>query len=346
MSRRRSVYKLPKLKLRQKTITALGSLVAFTLAVISTVAMSTNSQALAFWKDFLVRFFGWASICAPVIFFLSGLVLTRSKWKFAQTNVLLGFTLVVLSFVGLTASIKYDKSGSLGQLFWTELASFVTPLGAVALLVLLFLVGMVVLFNTSLGQILGIFVWIFTALRDKIFKPIFVRQRTFEAKHIPIKVSGVDERIPVKSTPSKAIEPIIADALVQNVAGQTKVWKYPPLSLLSDKVGSPAERGDVKKSASIIEKTLDSFGVQARVAEVNGGPAVTQYALEISAGTKPSIPRVASLNLVTNSPILIPAGPSAVPTGGAGVALPAVITNFIFFVIFFAIFFNFKIRNP
>jgi len=88
-------------------------------------------------------------------------------------------------------------------------------------------------------------------------------------------------------------EPVIADVLVQNVAGQSKVWKYPPLNLLSDKVGSAAERGDVKRNASIIEKTLDSFGVAARVAEVNGGPAVTQYALEISAGTK--ISKIANL---------------------------------------------------
>ena len=103
----------------------------------------------------------------------------------------------------------------------------------------------------------------------------------------------MDERPQARVAPASTREPIIADALVQNVAGQSKVWKYPPLSLLSDKVGSPAERGDVKKSASIIEKTLDSFGVQARVAEVNGGPAVTQYALEISAGTK--ISKIANL---------------------------------------------------
>ncbi len=293
MYRRRSVYKLPKLKLRQKTITAIGTLIAFTLAVVSGVAIVTSSVALSFWKEFLTGFLGWTAIFAPVIFFLSGLVLTKSKWKFAQTNVLLGFILVMLSFLGLTAAVKFDRAGSVGQLFWLELASFVTSGGAAALLVLLFLVGLVVLFNTSLGQIFQIFVWILTTFRDKIFKPLFQRPRTFEAKHIPIKVSGVDEKAPVKSVLVPTKEPIIADALVQNVAGKGVVWKYPPLSLLSDKVGSLAERGDVKKSAAIIEKTLDSFGVQARVAEVNGGPAVTQYALEISAGTK--ISKIANL---------------------------------------------------
>ncbi|MBI2597356.1 DNA translocase FtsK [Candidatus Daviesbacteria bacterium] len=292
MSRRRSVYKLPKLKLRQKTITAVGTLIAFILAVVSIVALTTQSETLTFWKDFLMNTLGLMSIVAPIIFLLSGLVLTKAKWRFAQTNVLLGFLLIVIALSSLIAALKYEKGGLIGQLFWRELASFVTPFGGAALLILLFLVGLVVLFNTSLNQILKIFGFVFGAAKN-LFKSLFVRQRTFEAKHIPIKVYGVDEKPQVRNTPVFTKEPIIADALVQNMAGQSKVWKYPVLSLLSDKVGSPADRGDVKKSAAIIERTLDSFGIQARVAEVNGGPAVTQYALEISAGTK--ISKIANL---------------------------------------------------
>lgn len=291
MARRRSPYRLPKLRLKHKTITAVSSLVAFILCVLSIVALSTHSQVLSFWRDFLSDFLGWMKITAPVIFLLSGLVLAKVKWKFAQTNVLLGFILVVLSTSGLTAAVRYDRGGSIGQTLWRELSSFVTPIGTGALLILVFLVGLVVLFNTSLQQIFAIFGWIFATVK-KLFEPIFNRPRTFEAKHIPIKVSGVDERF-VPKPPVQPKEPIIADVLVQNVAGQSKVWKYPPLNLLSDKVGSQADRGDVKKSADIIEKTLDSFGIQADVAEVNGGPAVTQYALKISAGTK--ISKIANL---------------------------------------------------
>ena len=63
-------------------------------------------------------------------------------------------------------------------------------------------------------------------------------------------------------------------------------WVYPPLSLLADVSQKEADRGDVNENTSIIEKTLESFGIRARVAEVNKGPAVTQYALEITRGTK------------------------------------------------------------
>ena len=39
-------------------------------------------------------------------------------------------------------------------------------------------------------------------------------------------------------------------------------------------------------NASTIEKTLEAFGIIAKVVEVNLGPAVTQYALEVAIGTK------------------------------------------------------------
>jgi len=71
-----------------------------------------------------------------------------------------------------------------------------------------------------------------------------------------------------------------------NVPGEQMVWQLPPLSMLDQRSGGQADRGDVKGSAEIIEKTLDSFGIRSKVREVNLGPAVTQYALEIALGTK------------------------------------------------------------
>ncbi len=288
MSRRRSIYSTPKLRLKKKTVIAVGSLISFILAGLSLITLVTDASLLQFWRKFLFNLFGWTYIISPVVFVLIGLVLQKVKWGFAQANVLLGIILIILSFVGLTAAFSAEQAGSIGLNLWTQLASFVTPFGAAILLLGVFLVGLVVLFNTSLGQIFGIFVHIFNFIKIKIFESIFNRPRTFEAKNIPIKVSGVNQ---AKEVIKK--EGVMADELVQNVAGSTKVWKYPPLSLLSDKVGSAADRGDIKKQAAIIEKTLESFGIAARVAEVNGGPAVTQYALEISAGTK--IAKIANL---------------------------------------------------
>ncbi|MGH9856322.1 MAG: DNA translocase FtsK, partial [Acidobacteriota bacterium] len=83
---------------------------------------------------------------------------------------------------------------------------------------------------------------------------------------------------------------ILPEQLVSNLLGGTTtgVWEYPSPSLLSEDPGVKADRGDVNKTASTIESTLQSFGVDTHVAEANLGPAVTQYALEIALGTKVS----------------------------------------------------------
>jgi S-DNA-T family DNA segregation ATPase FtsK/SpoIIIE len=62
-------------------------------------------------------------------------------------------------------------------------------------------------------------------------------------------------------------------------------WRLPPLSLL-DSVTAKKERmqEEIKRNVRIIEGTLITFGVQARVIEINSGPAVTQYALQPAAG--------------------------------------------------------------
>ena len=85
-----------------------------------------------------------------------------------------------------------------------------------------------------------------------------------------------------------------ADALQQQDAAEHQpaleagrdgvAWRLPPPSLLS--VASPAElsQADVRGQARIIEETLQSFNIHARVVEVNSGPTVTQFGLEPAPG--------------------------------------------------------------
>ncbi len=293
--RRRSIYRAPKLKLKPKTIIAVASVISFIAAGLSVASLVTSGVALEFWRHLLEKIFGWTSFVAPIIFVLVGLVLQKVKWSFAQTNVLLGLLLIIISTVSLTAAISPDYAGGLGANLWSELSGFISAIGAGSLLIGVFIVGLIVLFNTTLSQIFHIFGVAGGGVK-RASGALINRTKGFDTKDLPIRVTGLNNQpsIPQAKISSKATaNSAIADELVQNVAGSNRVWKYPPLNLLSDKVGTPAQRGDIKKSAALIEKTLESFGIQARVAEVNGGPAVTQYALEIAAGTK--IAKIANL---------------------------------------------------
>lgn len=65
-------------------------------------------------------------------------------------------------------------------------------------------------------------------------------------------------------------------------------WRYPPISLLKDPVFKPQNPELHKKNAEVIERTLQSFGIQSQVTNIAIGPTVVQYALSITVGTKVS----------------------------------------------------------
>lgn len=245
---------------------------------------------------FINGFFGWGSIFLPASLFFTGLFLTGIRLKLASPNVPLGFTLAWLSLLGLT------QTGMVGNEIFGNIADLVTPFGAVLILLGATLVGIVVLFNTSLDQLIEFFAPLFRAtglLCKKIGFMVFTKKKPatgpWPNKQNELKIRGA-EKVEVaarlaqgkQDTLKKEQRPQagLGSAIVVNMPKDVGIWEYPPLSLLSEIPGQKADRGDLKSSAAIIEKTLSSFGILARVVEVNLGPAVTQYALEIALGTK------------------------------------------------------------
>ncbi len=57
-------------------------------------------------------------------------------------------------------------------------------------------------------------------------------------------------------------------------------WQLPPLDLLADKVKEESSAVDNELRAELIEQTLASFGVDAKVVQINAGPTVTQFGIE------------------------------------------------------------------
>ncbi len=64
-------------------------------------------------------------------------------------------------------------------------------------------------------------------------------------------------------------------------------WRLPSVALL-DTVTARRERmkDEIKRNAVVIENTLETFGVPAKVVGVNPGPAVTQYEVQPGAGVQ------------------------------------------------------------
>jgi S-DNA-T family DNA segregation ATPase FtsK/SpoIIIE len=65
-------------------------------------------------------------------------------------------------------------------------------------------------------------------------------------------------------------------------------YKLPSLDLLEDSPDIPTDKlqSDLMFGARLLEETLASFGVSARVADIERGPAITRYELEPAPGVK------------------------------------------------------------
>ena len=75
-----------------------------------------------------------------------------------------------------------------------------------------------------------------------------------------------------------------------------KRYVYPPISLLTKPLKMDNKDNDIaiKNNIPILIQVLKDFGIEAKVVDSHVGPAVTQYELEIKAGTKVS--KILSLN--------------------------------------------------
>ena len=62
-------------------------------------------------------------------------------------------------------------------------------------------------------------------------------------------------------------------------------FRLPPLELLEKETGRPSS-GDIVANANIIKRTLQNFGVDVEMGEVNVGPTVTQFTLKPAEGVK------------------------------------------------------------
>ncbi len=72
------------------------------------------------------------------------------------------------------------------------------------------------------------------------------------------------------------------------VNGDFTTFQLPPPSLLNNpkKIDQPTLKKDLKRQAEILEETLMSFGIEAKVGEINCGPTITSFEVHPAIGVK------------------------------------------------------------
>ncbi|MCA9371347.1 type IV secretion system DNA-binding domain-containing protein [Candidatus Woesebacteria bacterium] len=264
------------------------------LASFSQIFSSRGSdgQVLQQINAQLFELFGGLSIFVPfIIMLIAGHFFNSDKLKFIKLHITFGSCILLISMIGIF------RSGTWGKTIYDNFALDFTPLGAVAILIVGFLVGLILFLDTTIDVLL-LSVWKLLEPFAKVFqfkgkgkkkdtkiqqnevskpaKDNFIRDNRVDNKPVPINLQTI--------TPAKASSQDLT--IKPSVKSDAGTWVYPPTTLLREVKQKEADRGDVKGNAQTIETTLDSFGIRARVAEVNFGPTVTQYAIEITRGTK------------------------------------------------------------
>lgn len=311
MARRHHYYRRRKLKLKLKkqTVYSIFSFGLILTGLMLLLSFFTKEQpTFNTINNGLKTQFGPLAILSPLVLILFGFLFLGLKLFLSRLNVSIGF---LLFFVSLDALIK---GGTVGLYLFKLLADILTDLGASLVYIGGIVIGLIVFFDTSIDEIVDFIVLIFKntyrLFPSKLFF-LFKTQKSPNFKGMPLTIKGGGKTFPsVQSSESLKIESSkkqqlsLSDKLVSNPLSTSGIWEYPPLTLLSDTSTHKADRGDIKRIASVIEKTLQSFGIGAKVVEVNLGPAVTQYALEIALGTKVS--KITSLSndlaLATEAP--------------------------------------------
>jgi S-DNA-T family DNA segregation ATPase FtsK/SpoIIIE len=269
------------------------------VSVIITISFfNQSSMLLQYIADLTYQLFGPLRILFPLLLLSVAFLFIRWKLPISKANVALGFFLIFISLLGLS------KAGNMGNDLWTNSSYFITSFGAYTILVAALVIGLALIFNTSLDQVAFFIVDTVKMIggtlkrlikKDSFSKPVISGSTPdMPLSKTPIRISGIDQKqegtksdqSTALALPQKSGLMGLDESSLVNKPEEVGVWEYPPISLLSESHSKNADPGDYNKNAQTIEMTLDSFGISSKVREVHFGPAVTQYAVEIAKGIK------------------------------------------------------------
>ena len=106
----------------------------------------------------------------------------------------------------------------------------------------------------------------------------------------PVKVEKIDEDVPIVRPQPKIVSNESEEIPDEVIINSSANYQLPSINLLNTVKNVSNKENEVKAKENIVEleKVLKDFDISGKVVQVNIGPTVTQYELEIKAGTKVS----------------------------------------------------------
>lgn len=318
---------LPSFQLDTEARRSLGIVLVFAFGLVSLLGLFNLSGAVGqFFSKWLALIFGFGKWLVPLLFLFWGMLLVRNKKYEIKFTDYLGLLLLFISYQTLLhfflnenfwpVAAAEGKGGGYIGLWLSQLFSYLFGFwGGVIILLCLFLISLVIVFNTSLSKLVGGESWPVKLMRPvgSWFRSVwqkeggdssdsdddaedyegdeegeeeeegFIEQTRNEILGAWLSKELKDE---AKAEPSAAVRKQDAVKVQEKINWPKKKIKIDlPVELLNHKTGQ-AVGGDTEANANRIRKTLDNFGIPVDMAETKVGPTVTQYTFKPAEGVK------------------------------------------------------------
>lgn len=233
----------------------------------------------------LETIFGAGFFLIPTAFFITTISLISSIRTHFLSHTLAGGALFLLSSLGAADIMLGEKTcGYAGYFISWPFLKFFDFWASLIIFAALFAISFLIMFNTPIS------IKILKKEKEEEEEEM-IRQAEAEKEKILTSETGEE-----KTITSPAIEQSASKETIQEIIPKKKaeekikeikhaIFAPPPLDLLEQDKGKPSS-GDIKANANIIKRTLQNFGIDVEMDEINIGPSVTQYTFRPAEGIK------------------------------------------------------------
>ena len=218
---------------------------------------------------------GWGYFVLPILFLLISFNFFRSLTEKINltTFTFQGCFFILLSILSLVEIFANDRGGvigSIGALLKNYLGFWATLIIYIAVLISGFLLVLNIPLRFSKKE------------EDREEEPeLSPLPEPIEKEVISESEQMIEEIVDQKQKDEKLSEEKKMRAFITSKSN----YKFPTLDLLETESIRPRV-GDIRANANIIKRTLENFGIDVEMGEVNVGPTVTQYTLKPAEGVK------------------------------------------------------------
>ncbi len=273
-------------------------IILFTVSLLGLVSLFNGAGTLGQGiKAGLGRLFGWMDWMALVLLLvLDYMIIMENRARFRRINYL-GLILILISLTGLLDFAIHEQSltdigqsqaggGYLGYGIGRNLDSLTGTVGSMIILIGLLASGLIIVFNTSIAQLREILAghksedWL-----DESSVGTEQLADVAAAEATPLSAL-LDEREAALTIVEEIENKEEKEILTEHKRVYKPVKRIEiPIDLLSNATTMPTS-GDIKVNGQRIQKTLETFGIEVTMGDVNVGPTVTQYTLKPADGVK------------------------------------------------------------